>query len=55
VLPHLQAREQPLPSRPSNSRRPELVSAHLEWTLPDGAVGWLDVRRVFETVWEDSA
>ena len=34
--------------------RPEMVDAHLEWTLPDGGVGWLDVGRFFASVWEDS-
>jgi Uma2 family endonuclease len=34
--------------------RPEILDALLEWPLPDGAQGQLDVRRFFEIVWEDA-
>ncbi|HTR21311.1 MAG TPA: Uma2 family endonuclease [Gemmatimonadales bacterium] len=38
--------------RPEDTR-PEIVDEALEWTLPGGASGRLDVRRLFLEVWEE--
>jgi Uma2 family endonuclease len=38
--------------RPDDAR-PEMADERLDWSLPGGAAGTLDVRRYFATVWED--
>jgi Uma2 family endonuclease len=40
--------------RPEDSR-PEVLDPELEWSLPGGATGRLDVRELFAMVWEDGA
>lgn len=39
--------------RPADER-PEIADGILEWTLPGGAAGALDVRRFFLDVWEET-
>jgi Uma2 family endonuclease len=39
--------------RPGDSR-PEIVGEVLEWSLPGGAAGRLDVARLFAEIWEDT-
>lgn len=39
--------------RPADTR-PEIADQLLEWSLPGGAVGRLDVRQLFLEVWEES-
>lgn len=39
--------------RPEDNR-PEVVDEVLEWTLPGGATGRLNVRLLFAEIWEDT-
>lgn len=40
--------------RPEDTR-PEIADESLEWLLPTGAAGRLDVRQSFRDVWEESS